>query len=103
MSSIDGDMIETSIEPTRLKRWEFRKKKKLEKRHKRRELNAEKNKPAVPIVSTPTEIEVTIEKQKYEQQKALWEEREERFRIIEFAKKAAREKQEKAKALSQVY
>lgn len=92
---------------TRLKRWEFRKKKKLEKRRKRRQLNAEKIKssiPPPPPTIEPTENEDTIaEKQKYERDKALWEEREQKFKAIELAKKAAKEKEEKAKALSQVH
>lgn len=86
---------------TRLKRNQFRKQKKLEKRRKRRQLNAEKNKTELPIVTQST-TEETLERQKYEQQKALWEEREEKFKLIELAKRAAKEKEEIAKAKTQV-
>lgn len=86
---------------TRLKRNQFRKQKKLEKRRKRRQLNAEKNKTELPIVTQST-TEETLERQKYEQQKALWEEREEKFKLIELAKRAAKEKEELAKAKTQV-
>ncbi|KAI9366506.1 hypothetical protein BD770DRAFT_405782 [Pilaira anomala] len=85
---------------TRLNRNQFRKQKKLEKRRKRRQLNAEKNKPELPIVTQST-TEETLERQKYEQQKALWEEREEKFKLIELAKRAAKEKEELAKAKTQ--
>ncbi|KAG2193437.1 hypothetical protein INT47_006966 [Mucor saturninus] len=87
-------------EPTRLKRWEFRKKKKLEKRREKRQLNAKQHE--TPKVTAPTnETEKALEQQDYLKAKAMWEEREEKFHMLAMAKKAAREKQEKAKALSQ--
>lgn len=90
---------EETNQPTKLKRSQFRKKKKIEKRRARRQLNAEKNKPLQdPVIS----VESAIDKQNYEREKTLWEEREEKFKMIELAKKKAREKQEKAKAHSQV-
>jgi hypothetical protein len=100
MSSPATEAINTG--PVRLKRFEFRKKKKIEKRRQRRQLNAETNKPVLPPLPTKSE-ESVAGKQKYERDKALWEEREMKFKAIELAKRAAKEKEEKAKALSQVY
>ena len=87
------------VNPTRLPRSQFRKQKKLEKRRARRQLNAEKN---APVIEPPSQVQLTLEKQQYERDKALWEEREEKFKLIELAKKRANEKRENAKALSQV-
>ncbi|KAI8094271.1 hypothetical protein BDF21DRAFT_394730 [Thamnidium elegans] len=83
-----------------LKRWQFRKKKKVEKRRQKRQLNAEKNQPKEPVAVQSVTDQV-LEKQKYQQQKELWEEREEKFKLIELAKKAAKEKEEQDKAKTQ--
>ncbi|GAN06466.1 hypothetical protein MAM1_0124d05950 [Mucor ambiguus] len=86
-------------------RWQFRKKKKLEKRRKKRQEYAEKNKPTdIPRVKETEEFSSSIaiaEKQRYEQDKRHWEEREGQFKLVELAKKKAREKEERAKALAQ--
>ena len=90
----------------RTPRWQFRKKKKLEKRRIKRHEYAEKNKPTdIPLTKEAEEFSSPIaiaEKQKYEQDKRNWEEREGRFKLVELAKKKAREKEERAKALAQV-
>lgn len=90
----------------RMPRRQFRKKKKLEKRRIKRHEFAEKNKLAnIPIAKEAEEFSSTIaiaEKQKYEQDKRNWEEREDRFKLVELAKKKAREKEIKSKALTQV-
>lgn len=95
-----------NVPDERMPRWQFRKKKKLEKRRKQRQNCAEKNKPAdIPIAKEAEELSSAIalaEKEKYEQDKRHWEERESRFKLVELAKKKAREKEERAKALTQV-
>ncbi|KAF1806692.1 hypothetical protein V8B55DRAFT_1458814 [Mucor lusitanicus] len=94
-----------NVPDERMPRWQFRKKKKLEKRRKQRQKCAEKNKPAdIPIAKEAEELSSAIalaEKEKYEQDKRHWEEREGRFKLVELAKKKAREKEERAKALTQ--
>lgn len=94
----------TDIESSeKLPRWQFRKKKKLEKRRRKRQENAEKNKPTViPTAKESDELLLVVEKQKYEQDKRKWEEKEGRFKLVELAKQKAKEKQERAKALTQV-
>ncbi|KAL9556305.1 hypothetical protein MBANPS3_001924 [Mucor bainieri] len=89
----------------RIPRWQFRKKKKLEKRRKKRQEYAEENKPTDILRTNEAEefssCSAIAEKQKYEQDKRHWEEREGRFKLVELAKKKAREKEERAKALAQ--
>lgn len=92
------------MESEKLKRSQFRKKKKLERRRRKRQLNAKNNEPAEQVDQTSIESPIIKEEERqlYERQKALWEEREQKFKLIEVAKKKAKEKQEKAKKLSQV-
>lgn len=92
------------MESEKLKRSQFRKKKKLERRRAKRQLNAKNNEPDVQVDQTSIDSSTNEEEERqlYERQKALWEEREQKFRLIEVAKKKAKEKQEKAKKLSQV-
>ncbi|CEG78654.1 hypothetical protein RMATCC62417_13230 [Rhizopus microsporus] len=75
----------------RLPRWKFRKQKKLEKRRKRRQEAA----------SNRIEPESTVDREEYEQQKAQWEANEVKYKIIETAKKKAREKEEEARKIAQ--
>lgn len=91
------------MESEKLKRSQFRKKKKLERRRLKRQLNAKNNQPAEQVDQTSIESPIIKEEERqlYERQKALWEEREQKFKLIEVAKKKAKEKQEKAKKLSQ--
>lgn len=91
------------MESEKLKRSQFRKKKKLERRRLKRQLNAKNNQPAEQVDQTSIESPIIKEEERqlYELQKALWEEREQKFKLIEVAKKKAKEKQEKAKKLSQ--
>lgn len=86
-------------------RWQFRKKKKIEKRRNKRQMLAEKNKPTVndTLDKSRSTNESTAEKQLYEQEKAHWEEKERKFNLIEVAKKKARQKEEEAKVLTQVF
>lgn len=92
------------MDPERLKRSQFRKKKKLEKRRTKRQLIAKnyKSDEQVNQDSLETSTNDVEQQQLYEREKALWEEREQKFKLIEVAKKKAKEKQEKAKKLSQV-
>ncbi|KAK4520926.1 uncharacterized protein ATC70_006809 [Mucor velutinosus] len=89
----------------RIPRWQFRKKKKLEARRKKRQEHVEKHKHTnIPIAKEAAEFSSSIaiaEKQKYEQDKRNWEEREGQFKLVELAKKKAREREERAKALAQ--
>ncbi|CEI89362.1 hypothetical protein G6F70_004438 [Rhizopus microsporus] len=75
----------------RLPRWKFRKQKKLEKRRKRRQEAA----------SNRVEPESTVDREEYERQKAQWEANEVKYKIIETAKKKAREKEEEARKIAQ--
>ncbi|ORE11561.1 hypothetical protein BCV72DRAFT_300853 [Rhizopus microsporus var. microsporus] len=75
----------------RLPRWKFRKQKKLEKRRKRRQ----------EVTSNRIEPESTVDREEYEQQKAQWEANEVKYKIIETAKKKAREKEEEARKIAQ--
>ncbi|CEP19060.1 hypothetical protein [Parasitella parasitica] len=86
----------------RLPRWQFRKKKKVEKRRKKRQANAEATKSTmIPTIKEPDTSLLLAEKQKYEQEKRTWEQRETKFKLVELAKQKAREKEERAKALTQ--
>jgi hypothetical protein len=78
-------------------RWLFRKEKKLEKRRLKRHSKA----AADGSSSTPQPTETAIDPD-YEQQKALWEEREKKHMIIELARKRAQETEKQAKELSMV-
>ncbi|CAO3648871.1 unnamed protein product [Mucor hiemalis] len=91
------------MDPERLKQSQFRKKKKLEKRRTKRQLNTKncKSNEQVNQNSLETSTNDVEQQQLYEREKALWEEREQKFKLIEVAKKKAKEKQEKAKKLSQ--
>ncbi|CEI92526.1 hypothetical protein RMCBS344292_06782 [Rhizopus microsporus] len=75
----------------RLPRWKFRKQKKLEKRRKRRQEAA----------FNRVEPESTVDREEYERQKAQWEANEVKYKIIEAAKKKAREKEEEARKIAQ--
>ncbi|KAI7900818.1 uncharacterized protein BX663DRAFT_488130 [Cokeromyces recurvatus] len=96
MSKIDDDLKEKI---DRLPRWQFRKRQKIEKRRKKRKELAEKDTSITPSKEKKP-IELIVERQKYEREKQEWEKREEQFRMIELAKKHAKEKEEKAKELS---
>lgn len=93
-----------NVPDQKLPRWQFRKKKKLEKRRKKRQEYAEKNIPTdIPLAKEAEESSSSIaEKLKYEHDKRNWEEREGRFKLVELAKKKAREKEQRAKVLTQV-
>ncbi|KAI8875103.1 hypothetical protein K501DRAFT_329738 [Backusella circina FSU 941] len=73
-------------------RWLFRKEKKLERRRLKRQTKAVDR-------STPPPTQVAVDPD-YEQQKALWEEREKKHTIIELARKRAQETERQAKELS---
>ncbi|KAL7325664.1 hypothetical protein PS15p_208115 [Mucor circinelloides] len=92
-----------NVPDQKLPRWQFRKKKKLEKRRKKRQEYAEKNIPTdIPLAKEAEESSSSIaEKLKYEHDKRNWEEREGRFKLVELAKKKAREKEQRAKVLTQ--
>ncbi|KAI8643108.1 hypothetical protein BD408DRAFT_415280 [Parasitella parasitica] len=92
----------THTGPTeRSPRWQFRKKKKLDKRRKRRREDLETNKfTTVSTTKEPDESLLWTEKQKYEQDKRKWEQREAKFKLVELAKQKTREKEGRAKALT---
>jgi hypothetical protein len=85
-------------------RWQFRKKKKIEKRRMKRQILAEKNKPPLDeTIDMPGSIqEAMAAKQTYEKEKAQWEEREHKFKLIEIAKAKAKKKEQETKVLAQV-
>ncbi|KAI8981830.1 hypothetical protein BDF20DRAFT_431371 [Mycotypha africana] len=86
-------------EEKRTPRWQFRKAKKLERRRKQRQ------KIAIDRLSKRNDMESDplkslAERQKYEQAKKQWEEREEKYKLTEMAKAEAKAKEEKAKAIA---
>ncbi|KAI9470849.1 MAG: hypothetical protein EXX96DRAFT_611997 [Benjaminiella poitrasii] len=83
----------------RLPRWQFRKKQKVEKRRKKRQEIAKTNKLSASVENVDQK-ESLAERQRYEREKQEWESREEKFKLIELAKKQAKEKEEKSKELS---
>ncbi|KAI8370877.1 hypothetical protein EDC96DRAFT_606702 [Choanephora cucurbitarum] len=85
------------MEQGKLPRWQFRKKKKLEKRQKKRQ-NIAEEKNSNKAQADNSREERIIEEEEYKRQKQQWEEKEQKFKLIELAKKRAREKHEEAKA-----
>jgi hypothetical protein len=83
-------------------RWQFRKKKKIEKRRKKRQTLAEKNKPMISDTPSKSTEESITEKQNYEKEKAQWEEKERKFKLIEMAKAKTKQKEQEARVLAQV-
>ena len=89
------------MEQGKLPRWQFRKKKKLEKRQKIRQ-NIAEEKNSNKAQADNSREERIIEEEEYKRQKQQWEEKEQKFKLIELAKKRAREKHEEAKAKAEV-
>ncbi|OBZ91816.1 hypothetical protein A0J61_00148 [Choanephora cucurbitarum] len=85
------------MEQDKLPRWQFRKKKKLEKRQKKRQDIAEERTSNKSQTDNSREERI-IEEEEYKRQRQQWEEKEQKFKLIELAKRRAREKHEEAKA-----
>ncbi|KAI8087709.1 uncharacterized protein B0P05DRAFT_371631 [Gilbertella persicaria] len=82
------------MEQDRMPRWQFRKKKKIEKRRAERQKLAKEKESVKPNISLEESI---AEKETYKRQKAQWEANEKKFELLELAKKKTKEKQEQEK------